>query len=84
MLRFYDYIHQRSVEPGRTKSQVVREIIEDILRDKDMEERTGQQIVNSVRQHHCHSLEEAKRRIVLEYRKYCQRNGLEAETIKFR
>lgn len=81
-MTLYAYIQKRI--NGRRRDSIVQDLIDDMKRDKELEGKTAQEIVNHIRWRVCSGAWDATKQFVQQYKQYCRKNGLEAETVTCR
>lgn len=78
-MTFYAYIQKR-IEGRRTDS-IVQDLIDDMKRDKELQGKTGAEIVSHIRWKACSGAKEALNRFISSYRHYCNEHGYETEQV---
>lgn len=79
-MTLYTYIEKRISGPRR--HSIVQDLIDDMKRDKALEGKTAQEIVNHIGRHACAGAWDALKQFVQQYKRYCKAHGLEAEDVK--
>ena len=81
-MTMYCYILKR-IE-GRRTSSIVQDFIDDMARDKELEGKTAQEIVNHIRLVACDGAWDATKKFVQQYKRYCKKHNVKAETVNCR
>ena len=78
-MTLYAYIQKRINGPRR--DSIMQDLIDDMANDEELKGKTAQEIVNHIRCKACFEAWFATTQFVQQYKKYCKKNGLEAETV---
>jgi hypothetical protein len=81
-MTMYAYIMKR-IEGRRTES-IVQDLVDDMARDNELEGKTAQEIVNHIRLRACDGAWEATKQFVQQYKQYCKKHHMEAESVNCR
>jgi hypothetical protein len=82
IMTMYAYIERRIKGPCR--DSIVQDLIDDMARDKELEGKTAQEIVNHIRLRACDGAWEATKQFVQQYKQYCKKHNMEAEPVNCR
>ncbi len=78
-LTFYSYIQMRIA--GRRTKSIVQDLIDDMKTDKELEGKTGAEIVGHIKPLACFGARDALRRFSSQYKQYCKAHGYESEIL---